>query len=519
MDDSAANVPVNPPVVPPQQSDGALDPTKLGQVVAGAGALSQQAGQARQAAMDRMRQANAEILKAIDDTTESLKAAHGSTFHRMSPMLMAMAGQMLHATPGVQSSFTGDLGNAFSAGAPYLQRMQMGDEEFWQKVAELKRQRGELAMAPEKLEAEYQGKMAGEAERILGQAGIAGARLDKPIPTPDGGTLVSDGKGGWNKYSPDGKLVGHYDAHGATATPSDQKPTQPDEGIDKVAFLQKNVDKRIGADIRPPEAGGQLNLDKLYELAKTDPAYAQDVFLISNYEKDPGDMRSTARGRYEVKQAMRDAQAIDPTYRPGEFGSMKKVRDDWKVGPDSNQLTQLSKTVQHMAEVKALMAALNSGNTQLANSIKNNLATATGDPRWAKLDIASTLASAEMVKYLAGATGGGQTEREELSKKFSGPLSPQQQQGAIDTVQRMMMDQAESLATRHQKAFGHRFKTTVESLMDAKGADALKQIRDNDISTPEGREAMMRARGYAPTESKPSDQRAPTYNPNTKKWE
>src|SRR5262245_51900663 len=109
------------------------------------GALS--AARASQADIAARRQAEtANILKALDETTASLKQAHGTGLQRLAPTLLASAAAMLRTTPGVQSNFLGELGQGLAAAAPGIERMRMSDEEFWGKIAALQKGRGEIAM-------------------------------------------------------------------------------------------------------------------------------------------------------------------------------------------------------------------------------------------------------------------------------------------------------------------------------------------------------------------------------------
>src|SRR5262245_16362993 len=112
------------PVVPPtyDRAGMATEAQRLG-------ALSQISQQARTSAMAKLQASNEATLRAIDETTAALKKAHGDKLDRAGPQLMAMAGALLSAPPGTSTNFFGELGRAFTAGAPYRARAQMADEE------------------------------------------------------------------------------------------------------------------------------------------------------------------------------------------------------------------------------------------------------------------------------------------------------------------------------------------------------------------------------------------------------
>lgn len=102
-------------------------------------------------------------LRAIDETTKSLQRAHEGQWNLP---LMAFGAGMLKGTPGVASNFLTELGGGMEAAVPAIARQRMSDNEFLNKVGELKRMRELTAGEPAKLDMASADK---ERDRLLAQ--------------------------------------------------------------------------------------------------------------------------------------------------------------------------------------------------------------------------------------------------------------------------------------------------------------------------------------------------------------
>lgn len=90
-------------------------------------------------------------LRAIDETTKTLRDAHTSK-DRWNLPLLAMSAGMLRTQPGVQSNFFNELGNGMAAMGPVIQQQRMSDEQFWKGIADLQTKRGEISSMPSKID-------------------------------------------------------------------------------------------------------------------------------------------------------------------------------------------------------------------------------------------------------------------------------------------------------------------------------------------------------------------------------
>jgi hypothetical protein len=167
-----------------------------------------------------------------------------------------------------------------------------------------------------------------------------------------------------------------------------------------------------------------------------------------------------------------------------EVVTRQKVLKDFSTGTQGQLVNSFNTAIDHLDTLKELGNALNNGNLQLANKIKNTAAAWTGDADITNLDTAKQIVGAEVIKSIV-ARGGGQAEREEAANRISRISSPAQLAGYIDTTQKLMAGQLKSLEQQYstgtkRKDFKEkllpRAKNVLESLSGSASSDMVSQI-------------------------------------------
>lgn len=159
-----------------------------------------------------------------------------------------------------------------------------------------------------------------------------------------------------------------------------------------------------------------------------------------------------------------------------EILTRQKVLKDFSTGPQGQLVTSFNTAIDHLDTLKELGNALNNGNLQLANKIKNTAAAWTGDADITNLDTAKQIVGAEVIKSIV-ARGGGQAEREEAANKISRISSPAQLAGYIETTQKLMGGQLKSLEQQYssgskRKDFRDKLLPRAKNVLESLGSEA-----------------------------------------------
>ena len=132
--------------------------------------------------------------------------------------------------------------------------------------------------------------------------------------------------------------------------------------------------------------------------------------------------------------------------------------------------------------------AMNNGNIQVVNSLKNAVSTAFGQPAPNTFNGIKDLVAAEIMKSVVPG-GGGVTEREELAKKVSAATSPQQITDLMNAYKELGGRQLYDLKLRYQAGtYGHRddFETKLspEGLVEMKRVEQAEKYKGAPTATP-----------------------------------
>ena len=136
-----------------------------------------------------------------------------------------------------------------------------------------------------------------------------------------------------------------------------------------------------------------------------------------------------------------------------DFTAGNRALGSFAGGPLGNQTRSLNNAVGHLQLIEGLNSALQNGDVQGLNAIKNKFKTAFGYEAPTDVQTAAHVLGPELAKILSNSNAGTGPEREEFSSLVSGlGKSPEQMTGAIGTLKNMLGRQGADLALQYHGA-------------------------------------------------------------------
>ena len=167
---------------------------------------------------------------------------------------------------------------------------------------------------------------------------------------------------------------------------------------------------------------------------------------IANYQmKPPSSSLRSPRNLAVIKRVME----INPEYDATQFDARSKSVKDFSTGRQGQQIQSFNVALDHMDTLRELGGALKNGDIRMFNSLAQRFAAATGNPAPVSFDAAKRIIGQEVVKAIVG-MGGGVEERKEAGDVFSRVNSPEQLEGALDAVQKLMVGQLRGLKKTYE---------------------------------------------------------------------
>lgn len=297
----------------------------------------------------------------------------------------------------------------------------------------------------------------------------------------DPSVLVAAEKPQYESMSNEEKLVA------ATLRAQGIKEGTPEWNAKALPMLNKLMDKKTHFNINTGVAGGEAptkgEVDFYAEMAMSGD---QSWRVGLGRSKDGAALIRAVDKRMPELATEVGMKPGDIVANKQEVATRVKALRDFSTGTQGQLVTSFNTAIDHLDTLKELGNALNNGNLQLANKIKNTAAAWTGDADITNLDTAKQIVGAEVIKSIV-ARGGGQAEREEAANQISRISSPAQLAGYIDTTQKLMAGQLKSLeqqysSTTKRKDFKDkllpRAKAVLERLSDkppaAQGKGGIK---------------------------------------------
>lgn len=171
---------------------------------------------------------------------------------------------------------------------------------------------------------------------------------------------------------------------------------------------------------------------------------------IANYAQKPPGLRDKTR-----PQIMARVREINPSYNEMDYGSREISLRNYTNpnGTGAKQLQAFTTVAGHLESLEVLGEALRNKDTQLVNKALNYIAVQTGSPDVTNFQAAKQAVAGEVVKAITG-TAGALADRKEAEQIFSEVKSPEQLQGAIDTVKELIYSRLDTTRAHYESATG-----------------------------------------------------------------
>jgi hypothetical protein len=162
--------------------------------------------------------------------------------------------------------------------------------------------------------------------------------------------------------------------------------------------------------------------------------------LVANYQMAPPQSRSGVGAIIMAR-----VQEIAPDYNARLYSAENKALGNFYGGQEGRSVRSINVAIAHLDTLSDLSDAMRKNDDpRTINRLANMIATETGQPAPTNFALAKQIVSDEIKKAIVPG-GGGQAEREELTKQLDAANSPEQLQGAIETAQRLLAGQTAGL--------------------------------------------------------------------------
>ncbi len=252
-----------------------------------------------------------------------------------------------------------------------------------------------------------------------------------------------------------------YEKQGAIGVLNNIKGVRKD--IDHVSDLQNKLqkvadDRQARKDMLQMRLGGGT--------APAGPNVTSDIEssaqAIANYAQKPPGLRDKTR-----PQIMARVREINPQYNEMDYGQRDLAMRNYTNpnGTGAKQLQAFTTVAGHLESLEVLGEALKNKDTQLVNQALNYIAVQTGSPEVTNFNAAKQAVAGEVVKAITG-TAGALADRKEAEQIFSEVKSPEQLQGAIDTVKELIYSRLDTTRAHYESATGrHDFETRLPDIV------------------------------------------------------
>lgn len=248
---------------------------------------------------------------------------------------------------------------------------------------------------------------------------------------------------------------------GDTTAPSGG-PQAVNEGFSPVAQMTLDQAREAAPppEVRaalPPGSPEARNDAYLAVIAKQNPQYAANLKAIADYQMNPAQLFSLRKNMRA--NAMGDLFIYDPTYDQRRFNQTNRAITGWAQSPEGRATRSLSVVIEHLGTAEELGQALQNGNVQLLNQLKNTLKTQFGYAGPTNFEAAKQIVADEMTKAVIGGQI-AEGDRQGLQRQISQANSPAQLEGAIHTFKELMGGQVIGLQHTYETATGlHNFNS------------------------------------------------------------
>lgn len=195
-----------------------------------------------------------------------------------------------------------------------------------------------------------------------------------------------------------------------------------------------------------PKQGDEVVQDQNGNQVVIPAQYAAQVHKIASYDE----AMPSSYGRNPVLSANMNkwVSALNPDWSQGQYQAKNDLLKSAAAGGDAKQLDAFNTIQSHLATLKQAWSALQNGDIQGANKLANWAGVQFGSDTKNNANIVNTLVSRELGKVLASGGNFTDSDKKEANSVLSTSLSPAQQGGAIDYIQKLIGGKSSSIVQR-----------------------------------------------------------------------
>ncbi len=197
----------------------------------------------------------------------------------------------------------------------------------------------------------------------------------------------------------------------------------------------------------------------LAQISKTyGPMTATAIKGLADYSINPADWssRATTKGGMSKSEAVALAKMVDPTYDDSQYTVRAAMKKNLTSGSYSQTITSANTLIQHLAKMKADMAAL--GNTgafgSVLNPLKNLEMGVLGSGKLTAVQTDINAVASEASKVYKGVGSASEQEISDWKKTMNVNMSPDQQEKAIQSIVDLMAGKLTTLNDNYQGVMG-----------------------------------------------------------------
>jgi len=200
----------------------------------------------------------------------------------------------------------------------------------------------------------------------------------------------------------------------------------------------------------------------------TDEDVQSTAEMIANYQKKPP---SGAGAMRPFNLAIMDrVKQINPDYDERFYNSSNAAQTKFASGKEGALVRSANVATTHLQMLDALGQALDSGDVQAANAIKNKLSAEFGGVPITSYETAAPLVGDEVAKFVLGGNS-AVSDREKFAAPLSSATSGPQRAGNINTFKGLMVGQLHGLKQQYEtetqrKDFAKKLDPQVAALLE-----------------------------------------------------
>ena len=146
---------------------------------------------------------------------------------------------------------------------------------------------------------------------------------------------------------------------------------------------------------------------------------------------------------------------INPSYDAGDYAAKNAALKGFSTGKEGTALRSFSVAVDHLTTLGHMADALDNGDIQVINKVRNTWKQQTGAAAPTDFKAVKEIVGKEVVKAII-AGGGGVDERKEMSELMADAKSPQQLKGVVTHFLELMGAQRDGLLDQYERTTGRK---------------------------------------------------------------